>query len=111
MRGIALQPFGNVEVEELLAPDHSGECLSLNGPRICALNSVLQARVELISLADARVEQRAEVCKRRRGGTFCQPKLNLELPPAGTRNEYQAAALVPLRSGLTASARPLTTRS
>src|ERR1700731_3126378 len=48
--GIACQPLGNVEVEELLAPDHSGKRLSLDGARICAVDSLLDVCVELVSL-------------------------------------------------------------
>src|SRR6266567_5449087 len=49
---IPCQPFGNVEVEKLLAPDHSGECLPLDGARISACDSLLELCVELISLPD-----------------------------------------------------------
>src|SRR4051794_39932080 len=93
LSGIALQPFRNVEVEELFAPDHSGKRLSLHRTGIRALDSVLQACVELVGLAKTRIEQLAEVCKGCRRGSFGQPELNLRAATGGNSNRVPGGGL------------------
>ena len=58
---IAVDPFRNVEIEKLLAPDHAGEGLALNELGICDLDVALQIGVELIGLRAAQIDEAFEV--------------------------------------------------
>src|SRR6266436_6771762 len=63
--GVPHEPLRNVEVEELLAPDHAGVGLALYGPSIRAVHAALNDGVELVGLANALRKHRVEV---RKGG-------------------------------------------
>src|SRR5215469_4930018 len=79
LRGITAQPLGDVEVEELLAPDHAGERLPLHEPCILALHAVLQVRVELVGFPTAQAEERVEVAEGLAASPPPQAKSDLSL--------------------------------
>ena len=64
LRRVALQPSADIEVKELLAPDHSGKRLALDEARIGAVDALLQMRVEVIRLAQPAVKNPLEVRER-----------------------------------------------
>ena len=64
LRLVAFQPLGYVEIEELLAPDHSGERLPLHQLAIGVAQVGLDAGEELVGLANARGADRIEVRER-----------------------------------------------
>ncbi len=66
MARIAVQPFGHVVVEELLAPHHAGKRLTLHECRVVTVDAVLQRSVELVGLAPARRHDACELGERLR---------------------------------------------
>ena len=66
---VALQPLADVVVEELLAPDHAGQGLALDGAGILAGDVLLQLGIELVRLGTAPTHHLVEVgeTRRRRG--------------------------------------------
>src|SRR6202034_4714881 len=64
LRRISGYPLLHVEIIVLLAPDHAGEGLPLDQARVRVLNAVLQLRVELVGLSDARGKDLVEVGER-----------------------------------------------
>src|SRR5689334_13060419 len=61
---IAAEPLRHVVVKELLAPDHSGERLTLDALRVAARDVTLQVAVELVSFATSAREDTVEVVER-----------------------------------------------
>ena len=58
---IAAEPLRDIEVEELLAPDHAGVGLALNAARVLVGHALLQLLVELIGLAEASSKRCVEI--------------------------------------------------
>src|ERR1700689_2495464 len=58
---ITVDPFGDVEVEILLAPEHAGEGLPLYEPRILVSQIALQVGIELICIGNALLEDPFQV--------------------------------------------------
>src|SRR5581483_3123054 len=79
LRWIPFQPFWNIEVEELLAPDHSSERLPLDCTGIRALDSGLHRLIELIGLRAARLQSCRELSKRRCCRAPGESQLNLQM--------------------------------
>ena len=61
--GIAIQPLGNIVVEELLAPDHAGESLALHVPSVRIGDFGLEAGIELVGFAAALLEDLVEAAE------------------------------------------------
>ena len=112
LRLVALQPLGHVEVEELLAPDHSGERLPLHQAAIGIGKVVLdlaRRTRRLRARARRRLHRSPRMAARELASiAACEPATE---PPAGTSSRYQAAAFVPSCAGFTARTFPFTTRS
>ncbi len=78
--GIAVEPFADVVVVKLLAPDHAGECLALDVAGVGVGDVVLQLGVKFVGLANARGEDGIEIGKRfRRLLAFAKPQADRAL--------------------------------
>ena len=63
LAGIAIEPLRHVVIEELLAPDHSREGLTLDVTNVSVGNILLQLGVELIRFATALGHDAIELSK------------------------------------------------
>src|SRR5258706_16156750 len=63
LRRVPVQPLGDIEIEELLAPDQAGKCLALDRPPIGALHALLQLLIELVGFAQPALNGGLEVRK------------------------------------------------
>ena len=61
LQRVAVQPLRDVEVIELLGPDHAGERLALHEARVRIGDVLLQRGVELVGLGPAPREDRVEI--------------------------------------------------
>ena len=109
LAGIAAQPGGDVEVEELLAPEHAREGLALHGPRRLGHRSGCEVPVEGIGLLPAEgmdaLERLSEGVGDRSSASLSRSRSSA-VPWAGTRRRCTTALLVPWRDGFTASRSP-----
>ena len=71
--GVAVEPLGHVQVEELLAPDHAGVGLPLHQPRVRVRDLMLQVPVEGIRFLAAQVHDLVERVPRQAAGAQPDP--------------------------------------
>jgi len=81
LRRISLDPLGDVEIEELFAPDHPGECLALHQLRIGIADVALNVGVEIVGVGPAIVEQGLETGKRQRQAPLAQAQPQRDAAP------------------------------
>ena len=86
MRRVALQPFPDVVVVELLGPDQAGQRLALHAASHPRRRCRLQRIVELVGLRAPLPEDRIEVGRRQASSRLAARRRmrTLDVPPAGT---------------------------
>ena len=108
---VLLQPGVHVEQVVLLRPQHAGERLAVDAAFVFGELQRRDPLIELVGLHQAGRHRLLEAGPEGIGAAAArrQPGPNDFEPPAGTSSTQCAAALVPVRSGLTAPVSPVTT--
>src|SRR6516225_11041206 len=96
--GIACQPLADIVVEILLAPDHTGQGLSLYGLNVRVGQRLLQAGVEFVRLLAPPVEDVIEISVGRSPQSGCQSQTYPHLT-SGRHGELVVGGAFRSRSG------------
>src|SRR5688572_9499482 len=103
------EPPLQIEVVELLAPQHAGQRLAMDAPLILVQRRGRDSLVELVRLVEALGERLVECLERSGHVPRGQAQADGLLAAARHLDVVVRDALVPTRRGFTASRRPATT--